>query len=245
MDSRAIIAVVDNLTSTSATDALSANQGRVLKELIDNEVDTLSTTIEALKNVENISDANLNEQIGRIIFGYGNDCTNRPTGAGNGYLLNLAHPGYPTSYNIQYWQVRNTKQIYTRRMENNVWNDWSLLTNTDSGWLDITLSGNVQAYSSGTQPQYRKIGNVVYLRGAVKNITAANTTIGVLPTGYRPISMSHNYIQLTSAESDSPNFARLKVGTDGAIVMEAISTGITATYNSADWYPINTSYIVD
>ena len=31
----ALINIVDNLTSTSATDALSANQGRVLKELID------------------------------------------------------------------------------------------------------------------------------------------------------------------------------------------------------------------
>ena len=35
MDSRAIINIVDNLESTSATDALSANQGRVLKELIE------------------------------------------------------------------------------------------------------------------------------------------------------------------------------------------------------------------
>ena len=36
MDSRAIINIVDNLESTSVTDALSANQGRVLKNLIDN-----------------------------------------------------------------------------------------------------------------------------------------------------------------------------------------------------------------
>ena len=35
MDSRAIIGVIDNLESTSITDALSANQGRVLKGLID------------------------------------------------------------------------------------------------------------------------------------------------------------------------------------------------------------------
>ena len=35
MDSRAIVGVIDNLESTSITDALSANQGRVLKEMID------------------------------------------------------------------------------------------------------------------------------------------------------------------------------------------------------------------
>ena len=49
MDSRAIIGVIDNLESTSITDALSANQGRVLKELIDdassvNVVNNLSST---------------------------------------------------------------------------------------------------------------------------------------------------------------------------------------------------------
>ena len=36
MDTRAIVGVIDNLNSNSTTDALSANQGRVLKGLIDN-----------------------------------------------------------------------------------------------------------------------------------------------------------------------------------------------------------------
>ena len=35
MDNRAIIEVIDSLDSTSGTNALSANQGRVLKEMID------------------------------------------------------------------------------------------------------------------------------------------------------------------------------------------------------------------
>lgn len=49
MNSRAIVNVVDNLTSESTVDALSANQGRVLKGLIDNAngvnvVDNLTST---------------------------------------------------------------------------------------------------------------------------------------------------------------------------------------------------------
>ena len=36
------ILVIDNLTSASSTDALSANQGRVLKNLVDQKVDTSS-----------------------------------------------------------------------------------------------------------------------------------------------------------------------------------------------------------
>ncbi len=49
MESRALVNVVDNLTSESTVDALSANQGRVLKGLIDNVggvnvVDNLTST---------------------------------------------------------------------------------------------------------------------------------------------------------------------------------------------------------
>lgn len=49
MNSRAIINVIDNLESTSITDALSANQGRVLKEMIEdtsgvNVVNNLTST---------------------------------------------------------------------------------------------------------------------------------------------------------------------------------------------------------
>ena len=50
MDTRAIIGVIDNLESTSVTDALSANQGRVLKELIDD-----TTSIEVINNLTSTS----------------------------------------------------------------------------------------------------------------------------------------------------------------------------------------------
>lgn len=146
MDSRAIINVIDNLESTSLTDALSANQGRVLKEMIDdvsnvevvnNLTSTSATAALSAKQgkilnekieglfVRDISNQNLNTLIGKLIIGYGNDCSNRPSG--NGFLLNIPHPTAPTTYNRQYWQVRTNRQVYTRRMENGVWNDWELI----------------------------------------------------------------------------------------------------------------------
>lgn len=68
MDSRAIINVVDNLTSTSITDALSANQGRVLKGMIDNiEIPTED------KNIITVSLNSTNTQAngtGTIPFGH-------------------------------------------------------------------------------------------------------------------------------------------------------------------------------
>ena len=239
MDSRAIINIIDNLTSTSVTDALSANQGRVLKELIDD----IDLTDYVNKDGDALNNKDLNTLIDKVYIGYGFGLTNTPYGNA-GFLINIPNPNN-AAYTRQIFSHYSNNIIYTRSLNNGVWTDWSSLTSIDSGWLDITLSGNVQSYSSTTHPQYRKIGNVVYLRGAVKNITSDYTTIGVLPTGYRPTNISHQYIQATSNENDSTNFSRLKVGIDGSIIMEGISTGITATYNSTDWFPINTCFLVD
>lgn len=150
MNERAIVEVIDSLDSTSITDALSANQGRVLNEKIK-----------------------------------------------------------------------------------------------DTGWIDLPLSGEVTEYDVGSKPQYRKIGKVVYLRGAVKGITSPNTEIGVLPVGYRPSGLSHIYVQVTSVQNNSANFTRMIVGRDGKVIMQEISRGITATYDSTRWFPITTSFPID
>lgn len=235
MNSRAIINVIDNLESTSITDALSANQGRVLKSLIDE--------IEPVGNGDTLNNKDLNTLIDKVYVGYGYNLTNAPYGSA-GFLINIPNPNN-AAYARQFFSHYSNNIIYTRSLNNGVWNEWTPLTSVDSGWLDVTLSGNVQAYTSVNKPQYRKIGNVVYLRGSVKNVTSDNTTIGVLPVGYRPTNLSHQYIQATSNENGSPNFSRIKVGTDGSIIMEGISTGITATYSSTDWFPIDTSFIMN
>ena len=60
---------------------------------------------------------------------------------------------------------------------------------SDSGWLTPTLTS---PYSDGSgfgfnPPGYRKIGNVVYLRGLFVVTTATNDqAVFTLPSGYRP-----------------------------------------------------------
>lgn len=41
--------------------------------------------------------------------------------------------------------------------------------NIDTGWVDLTLTDNVEEYTTGghNKPQYRRIGNVVYVKGTV------------------------------------------------------------------------------
>ncbi len=55
----------------------------------------------------------------------------------------------------------------------------------DSGWINLTLESGVIAHNKGgsSQPQYKKIGNHVYIRGAVEtNWDGENLrTIAVLP----------------------------------------------------------------
>ena len=55
--------------------------------------------------------------------------------------------------------------------------------NIDTGWVDLTLTNNVEEYTTGghNKPQYRRIGNVVYVKGTVttKASFSANQRIAI------------------------------------------------------------------
>lgn len=56
---------------------------------------------------------------------------------------------------------------------------------TDSGWRNLSLmSGWTKTPYATEDPQYRKIGNTVYLKGLVNATAAAGTTIATLPSGF-------------------------------------------------------------
>lgn len=114
---------------------------------------------------------------------------------------------------------------------------------TDSGWITLPLASGITAYNEANTPQYRKIGKLVVIRGTVKGVTARNTVIGTLPTGYRP-NKANPYVQNTSLGTG--NFAtqtRLTVTTTGDVKLEAISDN--AVFGSDKWFPIATMYLVD
>lgn len=246
-DTRAIINIIDNLISTSITDALSANQGRVLKELIDGVSEQLDNTGMQIEN--HLTGAyNLNDftTFGVHWFKGDTELTNQPSGVVNGWLIVL-HSELTVK---QIWLRSGTPNstdhhVYQRTYaDSNGWSTWKTLHHDDTGWKNLTLASGVSAYGTTATPQYRKINGVVYLRGAVKGITQADTTIATLPTGYRP-SRPHPYPQLTSTQGNSTNYSRIVIDTNGEITMEGISSGITATYNQERWYPINTSFPID
>lgn len=113
----------------------------------------------------------------------------------------------------------------------------------DTGWITLPLAAGIMAYNEANIPQYRKIGNLVVIRGTVKGITARNTVIGNLPAGFRP-NKANPYVQNTSLGAN--NYAtqtRLTVTTTGDVKLEAISDN--AIFGADKWFPIATMYLVN
>lgn len=113
----------------------------------------------------------------------------------------------------------------------------------DTGWVNATLLGEVTNYGTGTTPlQYRKLNGVVYLRGAVQNITAINTDITTMPTGFRPPNFSHHFMGPISTLNNIGRGMRFTLTTNGYLRAEATTDG---TFNASDWIPINTCFLAN
>lgn len=110
----------------------------------------------------------------------------------------------------------------------------------DSGWINLTLASGVTAYSSIQTPKYRKIGNKVYLYGAIKGLTGLPKVIGTLPEGFRP-QKSMSIIQNTSAQDSYPHFTRIQVKTDGDVEIQFSTNDIATT----TWFPIDMEFLID
>lgn len=56
----------------------------------------------------------------------------------------------------------------------------------DTGWIDMQLNTGWTCPYDSDKARYRKIGNVVYLRGLLNATAAAGQIIATLPEGFRP-----------------------------------------------------------
>lgn len=209
-------------------------------DLMESEINAIKTNFLSKESTD-INNKDLNECIGKVIFAYGNGCTNKPT-TSNGYLINIPHDSKPDLYNKQIWFSRSSNEIWVRNLENGVWGAWQPVR-YDSGWIDLPLASGISAYSSSQTPQYRKVGNTVYLRGAVKGIKQDKTIIGTLPTGYRPTKVV-SFAQNMSMSGGAANFARWQVQTDGDIEMQYTNHSLIE-YEGTEWFPIDANFLND
>lgn len=109
----------------------------------------------------------------------------------------------------------------------------------DTGWITLPLLNDVQPFLDEFPPQYRRIGNMVHIRGRVQNVTQETMYIANLPEGFRPVDYSPRWL----APCNSTIFVRLylNAGT-GNIVSEAMSDG---TYPADRWIYLNYSFLID
>lgn len=228
--------IIRELTPASIYDDVTELQTKVA------ELETLIANGGFLKSAaENLNNKDLNTCVGKIIIGYGNECTNRPINQ-NGYFINIPHNDRPTLYGKQIYITRQTNSIYMRNLENGTFGAWVTLRH-DTGWIDLPLASGISAYSSTQYPQYRRINNTVYLRGAVKGIRTDKTIIGTLPGGYRPTKVV-SFAQNMSMSGGAANFARWQIQTDGDIEMQYTNHNLIE-YEGTEWFPIDVSFLND
>lgn len=176
-----------------------------------------------------------------------------PTAAISNTLLNLPVTGntgivevFTAGTNGQLIQrftpcIKNSLIIYEREFYSNAWGNWSIIDLTDTGWKTLPLVDGIQTYG-GSVPQYRRIGKVVSIRGAVKNVLATGP-LATLPEGCRP-AYSVSYVQNTSMRSTTcAMYARMLVGANGVIQVQAISDG--AEFAADKWFPIHCTFMID
>lgn len=107
----------------------------------------------------------------------------------------------------------------------------------ETEWADIPLVNGAVAYNETNTPKYKKIGQFVIVRGAVKNVLGVGA-IGNLPEGFRPPS-GHTYVQNTSY-SGGAAFVRMSIEPNGDIEVEGISPN--GAYGDSKWFPIGTIF---
>ena len=115
---------------------------------------------------------------------------------------------------------------------------------TDTGWQVLTLSDGVTAAdtSFAVTPQYRKIGNHVFIKGHAKcSVPSGGTLIGVLPEGYRLPHGTHYDI----GECGGTRVSRIYADAGGNLKCEWIQNIAGGAFTNETWIQIEMDYLVD
>jgi hypothetical protein len=145
------------------------------------------------------------------------------------------------SYTMEWIGSSSSKRFWINGGASNR-NQFETLDFLDTGWKDLSLVNGAEAYDSSSTLQYRKIGKVVYIRGAVKNISSTPITVAYIPEEIRPIGLSHQFAMTTSVVGGASRFARWQVGVNGDISLSGTNDGQVSVEH---WFPIFTNYIAD
>lgn len=95
-------------------------------------------------------------------------------------------------------------------------NTWQASVDTalaDTGWINLNLNSGWSCPYNTDIAKYRKIGNVVYLRGLLVGTASASNVIATLPDGYRP----SGHFERFACPHQQINYVNIEVGYTGEI----------------------------
>ena len=113
----------------------------------------------------------------------------------------------------------------------------------DSGWKNLTLNSTCTTGGFSGTPQYRKIGNHVYIRGSV-SVTASSSTLLLanIPEGFRPSSFFYK----TNMAGGNCVW-RQTIGETGNINCEWIIDMVAGSKKTSGtiWLELNIDFLID
>ncbi|MBR3117565.1 MAG: phosphodiester glycosidase family protein [Bacilli bacterium] len=147
---------------------------------------------------ENLTSKDVDDLVGKIYVGYGNNLTNIPITT-SGYFVNIPHFDENSNdrYNIQFYFVRDSQRYYSRVMVNGNFTEWCQLTN------DVKVFYN----SGGNQ--------LISADDTYEKLHFISTSVGQSQTNIINVDT-------TSIDTDNTNYKQFKVNKVGFIKIEAI-----------------------
>jgi hypothetical protein len=139
---------------------------------------------------------------------------NNAPGGGFYYIRTMFYQSKTESGNRSQVAIpyNHTGGIWYRYYYNGSWSSWTQ-SEKDTGWIDLSISSGWSYQYESDKPQYRKIGNIVYLRGLLNATTDASGIIATLPSGYRPLG----YFVRFTCSLNQTDYANVQVNAEGVI----------------------------
>lgn len=136
------------------------------------------------------------------------------------------------------------ESVYPAYFKSGIYDANGMQIDYDSGWTEMTLEDGVSVHtgSFAITPQYRRIGNHVYIKGHINTSVPSNgRLITTLPEGFRPVGGTHYDI----GECAGQRISRIYADTNGNLKCEWVYTIGGSAYTSALWIQIDMDYLVD
>jgi hypothetical protein len=182
-----------------------------------------------------ITDDDLNLLIDEVIFGYGNGCTNKPYGTGNGYFINIPHSTM-ANYNKQYWIERSNNRIWTRYQENGTFSDWVMI-----GGEQVAVGSNVVTNRTfnGKQVYCKTVNIGTFPASGTKAVESGLTPSAIQVVEIKGSAIGDNdWLPIPNAHPTAANIISAYLRNDGKVIV-AVGKDRSALTGTVSIYYIN------